>query len=62
MIDSEQIDIIVTGLENCSGSGENCNCPYSDMSAGSCVSVLCCDALALILELLDNMNGYTRMT
>ena len=48
---------VITGLKNCSGSGENCHCPYSDIAAGSCVSALCRDALMLIDEL---MKGHSK--
>lgn len=49
-------DKVITGLKNCSGSGENCHCPYSDNVAGSCVSALCQDALKLIKTLLQKIE------
>ena len=42
---------IITGLNNCSGCGEDCNCLYSDNPAGSYISSLCRNTLLLIEEL-----------
>ncbi len=49
---------VIIGLNKCSGSCENCSCPYSDIVAGSCVSALCLDALKLI-EKLKHAEGET---
>ena len=51
---------VIIGLKNCSGSGENCSCPYSDIVAGSCVSALCRDALLLIEELKRQIDEKTE--
>ena len=53
-------EAVITGLRNCSGSGENCHCPYSDNVAGSCVSALCRDALLLIEELKRQIDEKTE--
>ena len=50
-------DDILTSLKNCSGCGEDCHCPYSELVAGSCVAALCGDALKLIIALKEKIDS-----